>query len=220
MRDLVGPPPCATRVRDYGAPQVSLAYPRGRRHSSSRLAGGWRRLASPVMAMARARFDPLSRFTALCVVPLRALLLVVPRSRARFRLLRYRWLSRAPKRNRRRDATRTILRRGSFARSLAHRAPSPRGASFLSRRVIVALLIFFSPSIRAHRVRIHIVVIMIRSRIHERATITRQEKQCRRRITEMFSVLSMIEMVYFVGTLGIFSRCRLAVFKLDFKTSG
>jgi len=40
MRDLVGPPPCATRVRDYGAPQVSPASPRG---SSSRLAGRWRR---------------------------------------------------------------------------------------------------------------------------------------------------------------------------------
>lgn len=45
MRDLVGPPPCATRVRDYGAPQVSHASPRGS-FAASRLAS----LASPNVA--------------------------------------------------------------------------------------------------------------------------------------------------------------------------
>lgn len=38
MRDLVGPPPCATRVRDYGAPQVSFAFPRGSSYGAPRLA--------------------------------------------------------------------------------------------------------------------------------------------------------------------------------------
>lgn len=46
-------------------------------------------------------------------------------------------------------------------------------------------------------------------------------KSCNIVDEKMFSVLSMIEMVYFVGTLvGIPSRCRLAVFKLDLKASG
>lgn len=45
MRDLVGPPSCATRVRDYGAPQVFHASPRGS-FAAPRLAS----LASPSVA--------------------------------------------------------------------------------------------------------------------------------------------------------------------------